>query len=86
MIALTRREGEFVQFNPNFRASRQTSAGGQQYRLFFLDGLGHFEKAHEFEAENDEAAIRISESWREGRRMELWHLHRRLRQWHINSD
>ena len=52
-----------------------------QYRLFFLDGVGHIENSHEFFAENDEAAIKIAESWREGRRMELWQRDRRLKRW-----
>lgn len=53
----------------------------QEYRLFFLDGARHIEKAHEFEAENDEAAIKISEGWREGRRMELWQRDRQVKLW-----
>ena len=52
-----------------------------QYRLYFLDGLGRIEKRHEFEAPDDEAAIRISEGWREGRRMELWQRDRRVKRW-----
>jgi hypothetical protein len=51
------------------------------YRLFFFDGAGHLTHAHEFEAEDDAHAIRISEAWREGRRMELWRRDRRIRQW-----
>ena len=51
------------------------------YRLFFLDGAGHIEYAREFHAENDEAAIKIAENWREGRRMELWQRDRRLKRW-----
>ena len=53
----------------------------QEFRLFFFDGACHIEKAHEFEAENDEAAIKISEGWREGRRAELWHRDRRVMVW-----
>ena len=44
----------------------------EQYRLYFLDGLGHILFSHEFEAADDPSAIQISESWREGRKMELW--------------
>lgn len=51
------------------------------YRLFFFDGAGRLVKAHEFEATDDSAAIAVSESWREGRRMELWHRDRRIKQW-----
>ena len=36
---------------------------------------------HEFEAESDEAAIHISESWREGRGAELWAGSRKLKSW-----
>jgi hypothetical protein len=59
-----------VIFNPPPRPPRST--GGLEYRLYFLDDAGHIEKLHEFEAENDEKAIRISQGWREGRRMEFW--------------
>ena len=52
-----------------------------QYRLFFLDAAGRIERSHEFEAADDERAIRISEGWREGRAMELWQRGRRVRQW-----
>lgn len=75
-----------MQFDPKFRAPKAPSRRGLQYRLFFLDGLGHFEKSHEFEAEDDNAAIRISQGWREGRAMELWQSHRRVRQWGSDFD
>jgi len=54
---------------------------GVQYRLYFLDELGHFTRAHEFFAENDEAAIKLSEAWREGRAVELWCHKRKVRSW-----
>ena len=57
-----------------------------QYRLFFLDGLGHIFKSHEFMAADDEAAIKIAEGWREGRKQELWHRDRMVRRWLANSD
>lgn len=53
----------------------------QYYRLYFFDGAAHIERVHEFEAKDDEAAVRISESWREGRRMELWHRDQRVKVW-----
>ncbi len=56
-------------------------AGVGFYRLFFFDGAAHIEKAHEFDASDDQAAIRIAESWREGRRMELWQRDRRVKVW-----
>ena len=53
-----------------------------QYRLYFLREVSdHISRAHEFEAENDESAIRISEGWREGRRAELWAGARKIRSW-----
>jgi hypothetical protein len=51
------------------------------YRLFFFDGTGHIERAHEFEADSDERAIEIAERWQEGRVMELWRRDRKLREW-----
>ena len=56
------------------------------YRLFLFDGAAHIERAHEFEAPDDEAAIRISEAWREGRGMELWQRDRRLKVWAAAPD
>jgi hypothetical protein len=53
----------------------------QSYRAFFFDRAGHIERAHEFKAEDDEAATRIAEAWREGRTMELWQQERRLKRW-----
>jgi hypothetical protein len=53
----------------------------RDYRLFLFSGAGHIEAAHEFEAEHDEAAILVSESWREGRKMELWQRDRLIKRW-----
>lgn len=53
----------------------------QQYRLFFFNGGRHIQLAYEFEAENDEAAIRVAEGWREGRKMELWQRDRTVKRW-----
>jgi hypothetical protein len=53
-----------------------------EYRLYFLEAAGkHIAFSHEFEAEDDERAIRISEGWREGRGAELWAGARKLRVW-----
>jgi hypothetical protein len=46
----------------------------RQYRIFLFDGSGHIYRAHEFDADEDAAAVEIAEAWREGRRMELWQL------------
>lgn len=61
------------------------SPGGQplvQYRLYFLHRSdGRITFSHEFEASDDERAIRIAEGWREGRGAELWTGARKLRSW-----
>ena len=54
---------------------------GEQYRLYFLDGLGHITKLHEFFADDDAAAIKIANGWREGRAMELWCRSRIVERW-----
>jgi hypothetical protein len=53
----------------------------RDYRLYFLDGEGRVEKAHEFLAETDSEAIKTAEAWREGRPMELWNHARKIRSW-----
>ena len=53
----------------------------EYYRLFLFDDGQHIEGAHEFEAQNDEAAIKIAEGWREERQMELWQRDRRVKHW-----
>jgi hypothetical protein len=52
-----------------------------EYRLYFFDGAGHIEKAHEFKAADDAAAIKISEAWKVGRSMELWCGNRKVKRW-----
>lgn len=53
-----------------------------QYRLYFLDGAGCVAgPPYEFEADNDETAIKVADAWREGRRMELWRRARRVEVW-----
>jgi len=62
--------------------SGNPDASVTQYRLYFLrDNGGHISRAHEFEAENDESAIRIAEGWLEGRRAELWAGVRKIESW-----
>ncbi len=52
------------------------------YRLYFMDRFsGHIDHFREFEAEDDEAALKIAEGWREQRPMELWNRHRKLKHW-----
>lgn len=66
------------------RAGLNTFAGGFKvlsHRAFFFDRAGHIERAHEFHADDDEAAVRVAEAWREGRTMELWQRERRVRRW-----
>lgn len=64
--------------------ARRASVGPPlvQYRLYFLHRDDRrITYSHEFEAESDERAIRISESWREGRCAELWSGSRKLKCW-----
>jgi hypothetical protein len=51
------------------------------YRLFFFDHDGHIDRAREFETEDDDAALKLAESWHEGRHMELWQRDRRVKRW-----
>jgi hypothetical protein len=69
---------------PQRRASKRSTGASPltEYRLYFLEGAGtHISLSHEFEAEDDERAIRISESWREGRGAELWTGSRKVKAW-----
>jgi len=52
------------------------------YRLYFMDRYsGHIDHFREFEAEDDRAALKIAEGWREQQPMELWNRHRKLKHW-----
>lgn len=65
-----------------FREHPSSGKPLQQYRLYFLESAeSHISHSHEFEAEDDKGAIRISEAWREGRRAELWTGARKVKAW-----
>ena len=68
---------------PPYREPRRAFAGPvRQYRLYFLESVDRLiSYSHEFEAEDDDHAVRISEAWREGRGAELWCGPRKVRQW-----
>jgi hypothetical protein len=52
------------------------------YRLYFFDGFSrHIDHFREFEADDDSAALRVAEQWRDGGPMELWNRERRLKRW-----
>jgi len=52
------------------------------YRLYFMDRFsGHIDHCREFEVDDDEAAVAISDRWHEGGPMELWNLQRKLKHW-----
>jgi hypothetical protein len=57
------------------------------YRLYFIDRFsGHIDHFREFEAEDDDAALVVAESWREERQpMELWNRERKLKRWNAGS-
>ena len=71
------------------RAGTGRTRGGpplHQYRLYFLHSVERLiSYSHEFEAEDDERAVRIAESWREGRRAELWEGGRKLKSWEADG-
>jgi hypothetical protein len=52
------------------------------YRLYFMHRFsGHIDHFREFEAEDDDSALRIAGGWREDRPMELWNRERKLKRW-----
>ncbi len=52
------------------------------YRLFFIDRFsGHIDRAHEFEADDDSAAIAVGEDAVGDHSIELWRGGRRLQSW-----
>jgi hypothetical protein len=76
-----------VIFKPPIIPRRVRAEGGTEYRLYFLDGLGHIQKSHEFEVKNDGVAIKICDAWREGHgRMELWQRGRIVKRWAKDED
>ena len=68
-------------FQPPSHRPHVSRKAGVEYRLYLMDGAGHIQKAHEFEAESDADAIRIASAWREGRTMELWQRSRMVKRW-----
>ncbi len=46
------------------------------YRMYYLDGKGHIQKAAPFTCRSDEEAISIVHNYQDGRAMELWCLDR----------
>lgn len=76
------------QERPHRPTVKRTSRGSPlaQYRLYFLQADNHrITFSHEFEAEDDERAIRIAEGWREGRCAELWSGTRKLKAWEADG-
>lgn len=68
-------------------ARRSGARSLRQYRLYFLESVDKLiSYSHEFEAEDDDHAVRISEAWREGRRAELWCGARKVRAWDHSHD
>jgi len=66
---------------------RSGAKGARQYRLYFLESVDSLiSYSHEFEAEDDDEAIRISEAWQEGRRAELWCGSRKVKAWDHTRD
>lgn len=52
------------------------------YRIYHLRGpRNEVENFHEFDAEDDNAAIAVAETMRRPNAMELWSDHRKVRRW-----
>ena len=70
-----------MEYERPFR-SRGSAAPMGQYRLYYLDSVDHLiSHSFEFEADSDEAAVRLVESFREGRPVELWRGATKLKTW-----
>jgi hypothetical protein len=71
-----------MEFQHPLRAQRLAAAPMGQYRLYFMDSIDRLiARSHEFEAVDDESAIRMAEELREGRPVELWRGSHRLKSW-----
>ena len=70
-----------MHLGPPIRPPAEPEPGELLYRLYFFNGGNHIHTSHEFFAARDEEAIRRSEAWREGRRMELWQRARIVKRW-----
>ena len=67
---------------PPFRPPPDPKPGEKPYRMFVLDGDGRrIVSSHEFHATDDEAAMKVAEAWREGRKIELWQRARLVKIW-----
>ena len=72
---------------PEIPKDRSGTDSLRQYRLYFLEGIGSLiSHSHEFEAKDDDHAVRISEAWREGRRAELWRGADKVKSWDHTSE
>jgi hypothetical protein len=61
---------------------RGTGTPMGQYRLYYLDSVDRLiSRSFEFEADSDEAALRLAEGFREGRPVELWRGNEKLKSW-----
>lgn len=74
--------------SPELPKGRRSGTGSlRQYRLYFLESVDSIiSYSHEFEAEDDDRAIKISEAWREGRAAELWCGALKIKRWDHTHD
>jgi hypothetical protein len=66
---------ETLVFGPNAVSAAQTISGIHavaDYRLYRLDGVRKVSSAHDFAADDDDAAIEAAKSMYEGYECELW--------------
>lgn len=76
------------QKRPQRAGDRRVRSGPplRQYRLYFLHSVERLISfSHEYEAVDDERALRIAEGWREGRAAELWEGARKLKSWEADG-
>lgn len=54
----------------------------KDYRLYLLDRFsGHIDEVREFDAADDDAALRRARTLGGDRAMELWHRHHKIKHW-----
>lgn len=70
-----------MHLGPPIRPPSEPKPGDLAYRAYLLDGSGRITNSHEFHAADDGQAIRITDDWREGRKVELWQRTRIVKVW-----
>lgn len=56
------------------------------YRLYFIDGGGHFRQVVELDCRHDNHAVETAEEHRDGRPMELWRRDRLVKRFEASAE